>query len=679
MAGEGFRAVPWKLGVAPLLTVVSAFATLAIPLMIWNAKHAIEVFPDSDVDLAAAGRQPNILILAADGSKLGSRGSDLGDPVTLDDLPPYLVDAFLSTEDRRFYQHPGFNPFALVRAMLANYREGRVVQGGSTITQQLVKNLFLSGEQTLSRKVDELHLALWLEARLTKQEILELYLNRIYLGANTYGLSAASDAYFSKTPAELTLGEAALLAGLPKAPSALAPHTNLEGALARSREVIDNLRETRKIDKMTAMVAKADRPTLRPRGVRDTDGYFLDHVAAVLPTLIDETNYDLVITTTLIPEIQTAAENAVQEALYTEEAARKGAEQAALVAYGSDGGIVAMVGGKSYPESQFNRATQARRQPGSAFKPFVYAAAIEAGFDQQTVLVDGPVQVDGWQPTNYRERFLGPLRLREALARSSNTATVQITEAVGRGEVINAARRAGLKSELQPHPSLALGAFEVPLDELTAAYLPFAHQGEIRKPHAVASISTRSGEVLYQWEPLEPQQVFSVKTADRMTDLLKFVTTGGTGRAARVSGLEVAGKTGTTNEWRDAWFVGYSAHLTTGVWVGNDDYEPMDEVSGATYPAKIWSAFMGAAHETPGFEPAPLPMDEVIYASDKDLWQLAGTYAVLKQDLARHAYGVGPQPERRRGLPNLYGLIKRQTVAGRLATDDPPGEYTPRR
>jgi len=678
LAGEGIRAVPWRLGLAPLLTVLSVAITFAVPLMIWNAKHALEVFPDSDVDLAAAGRQPNILILAADGTKLGSRGSDLGEPITLDDLPPYLIDAFLSTEDRQFYQHPGFNPFALLRAMLANYREGRVVQGGSTITQQLVKNLFLSGEQTLSRKMDELQLALWLEARLTKREILELYLNRIYLGANTYGLSAASDAYFSKTPSELTLGEAALLAGLPKAPSALAPHTNLEGALARSREVIDNLRETRRIDEMTAMVAKADRPTLRPRGVRDTDGYFLDHIAAVLPTLIDEGRYDLVITTTLIPELQSAAEDAVQDELYTEEAARKGAEQAALIAYHRNGGIVAMVGGKSYPESQFNRATQARRQPGSAFKPFVYAAAIEAGFDQQTVLVDGPVQVDGWQPTNYRERFLGPLRLREALARSSNTATVQITEAVGRAEVINTARRSGLKSALQPHPSLALGAFEVPLDELTASYLPFANQGKISQPHAITSISTRSGEELYRWEPLEPQQVFSVKTADKMTDLLRFVTTSGTGRAARVQGVEVAGKTGTTNEWRDAWFVGYSAHITAGVWVGNDDYEPMNEVSGATYPARIWSAFMTVAHETEGFEPEPLPMDEVMFASDQDLWQLAGTYALLKQDLSRHAYGTAPQTDRSRKLPSLYGLIKRQTIVGRVATDDPPGEYTPK-
>ncbi|MEM7739354.1 MAG: PBP1A family penicillin-binding protein [Pseudomonadota bacterium] len=677
LIGEGLRAVPWRLGLAPLLTLLSAGVTLLIPLLVWNANQALTVFPEKGVDLAAAGRQPNILILAADGTKLGSRGSDLGEPVTLNDLPDHLVDAFLSTEDRHFYRHPGFNPFALVRATLANWRAGRVVQGGSTITQQLVKNLFLSGEQTLARKLDELHLALWLEARLSKQEILELYLNRIYLGANTYGISAASDAYFSKTPQELDLGEAALLAGLPKAPSALAPHTNLEGALARSREVIDNLLETRRIDEMTAMVAKADAPALRPRGVRNTDGYFLDHIAAILPTLIDDKGYDLVITTTLVPEIQTAGENAIQEALYTEDAMRKGAEQAALIAYDSDGGIVAMIGGKSYPESQFNRATQARRQPGSAFKPFVYAAAIEAGFDPQTVLVDGPVQVDGWQPTNYRERFLGPLRLREALARSSNTATVQITEAVGRGEVINVARRAGLNSALEPHPSLALGAFEVPLDELTAAYLPFAHQGEIRDPHSIKTISTRSGDVLYEWEPATPSQVFSVKTADRMSDLLRFVTTNGTGSAARVPGLEVAGKTGTTNEWRDAWFVGYSAHLTVGVWVGNDDYEPMNKVSGATYPARVWSSFMRTAHEAAGFETKPLLMDERVPVADPDLWQLAGTYAVLKQDLGRHAYGAGPTRERRRSLPSLYGLIKRQTVVGRIATDDQNGEYQP--
>ncbi|MEM9810067.1 MAG: PBP1A family penicillin-binding protein [Pseudomonadota bacterium] len=665
--------LPWTSLRQPALGLASAAMTLAIPLLALNAEAAKTVFPASDVDLASAGRQPNILILGADGIKLGSRGSDLGEPVTLDILPKYVVDAFLSTEDRQFYRHPGFDVAAVLRAILANWRAGGVVQGGSTITQQLVKNLFLSGEQSFSRKHDELHLALWLEARLTKDEILELYLNRIYLGANTYGLSAASSAYFSKNPSELTLSEAALLAGLPKAPSALAPHTNLEGALARSREVIDNLLETRRIDKLTAMVAAVAPPRISLRNARDSDGYFLDHVAAELPRVIDDLNQDVVVITTLSPPIQTAADRAVKDALENDQAIAKGAEHGALIAYDRDGGIVAMVGGRRYEDSQFNRATQARRQPGSAFKPFIYAAAIEAGFDQNTVLVDQPIQVNGWQPTNYKERFLGALRLREALARSSNTTTVQVTEAVGRELVIDTARRAGLKSALEPHPSLALGSFEVPLDELTAAYLPFAHHGQSKATFAIREVRARDGTVLYQRTAPEPLQLFSEQTAERMTDLLHGVTVSGTGSSARVPGHEVAGKTGTTNEWRDAWFVGYSAHLTAGVWVGNDAYDPMEKVSGATYPARIWSAFMAEAHNAAGLDPLPLAKGQEL-RRDPELTSLRGTYALLQSDLERHAYPGQPYSNRNRGIRSLYGLIRRETqpVVGRLATDEDP-------
>ncbi len=658
--GRGFgalgRTVPrgrWlrRLVYRPTGVVLSSAMTLVIPLLALNGEMARSLFPASDTDLQAAGRNPNITILASDGTRLGARGSDLGEAVSLDELPSFVTDSFLATEDRRFFEHPGFDPSAMIRAAVRNWQAGNVVQGGSTITQQLVKNLFLSGEQSFERKFEELHLAFWLEARLSKEQILELYLNRIYLGANTYGLSAASEAYFSKKPQELTLAEAAILAGLPKAPSQLAPSSNYEGALARSHEVIGNLVEAGKIDDLTAKMAVMFPPPLALRNAHDADGHFLDHVAAELKRLLPDLERDVVVRTTLHPESQRAAEAAVTAELGAEIAGTKGAEEAALVAFDRTGGIVAMIGGRSYRDSQFNRATQARRQPGSAFKPFIFLAALEAGFDQDTVLIDRPLQVDGWQPTNYKERFIGPHRMREALARSSNTSTVQVTEAVGRDEVIATARRMGLTSRMAPHPSLALGSFEVTPFELTKAYMPFAHGGFAPEPHVILEVRDRLGRELYTHKHEAPPQVVSARSAAQMTDLLHSVTENGTGRAARIEGHEVAGKTGTTNGWRDAWFVGYSAHMTAGVWVGNDENREMDDVSGATYPARIWQAFMATAHEAQALE--PLPLGETYEAYDPQLWDLSATYAALKNDLTGHAYG-----SRRYRSPGLFDSIR---------------------
>ncbi len=611
---------------------------------------------------------PNITILSAGGEKVGSRGSDLGEPVSLKELPPYVIDAFLATEDRRFYQHPGFDLGALVRAAIINWTAGHVQQGGSTITQQLVKNLFLSGEQTLERKIEELHLALWLEARLSKDEILELYLNRIYLGANTYGLNAASAAYFSKDAAALTLNEAALLAGLPKAPSELAPHVNLEGALSRSREVVANLVEDGRIDQLTAKMAQIVPPDLVLQERRGGNGYFLDHVAVELKRLLPELSTDVIVETTLRSELQAAAEASVTEVL-DETARERGAEQAALVAYDRSGGIVAMVGGRSYRESQFNRATQAQRQPGSAFKPFVFLTAIEAGFETDTVLADGPVSVDGWAPTNYREGHLGGHRIREALARSSNTATVQLTEAVGREEVIHSARRMGLTSDIAAHPSLALGAFEVSLSELTAAYLPFALQGFAPRPYTIERVRSRSGKLLYEREDLNPPRVVSERNAERMTELLRAVVRTGTGRSAQIPAHPVAGKTGTTNDWRDAWFVGYSAHITAGVWVGNDGYDAMSEVSGATYPTAIWKSFMEAAHAD---EDLPvIPLGDSLPPLDPDLQELKRSYAALYDDLLGLSYGSINAPRRTPRRDGIRGILSRPGVIGRVFRREP--------
>ena len=657
----------WRFIGRPIGTAMSTALTVAIPLMAVNAQVAFNTFPDPLTDLSLAGRQPNILILAKDGTELGSRGSDLGDPVDIDTLPPYVVEAFLATEDRNFFEHPGFDPFALLRATLRNWTAGTVVQGGSTITQQLAKNLFLTGDQTIERKFEELHLSLWLEARLTKKEILELYLNRIYLGANTFGLSAASQAYFSKPAEELTLSEAALLAGLPKAPSTLAPLVILDGAIKRSHEVIGNLLETQKITGLTARLAMMEPPTLALRDERDGYGYFLDHVAAELALRAGDANTDLVVTTTLDPVAQRHAEAAVKAVVETDAAKARGATQAALIAYDRRGGIAAMVGGQSYRLSQFNRTTQAKRQPGSAFKPFVYLAAMEAGFDQDTVLVDQPVQVDGWSPKNYRETFLGAHRLREAFARSSNTATVQISEAIGRERIIDAAQQVGINALLEPYPTLPLGVFETSLHDLTAAYMPFAYEGHSPKPHAIASISTRGGQMLYERQIDVAPRVISVRSAEKMTDLLLAVTTSGTGRSARIPGHEVAGKTGTTDDWRDAWFIGYSAHLTAGVWVGNDDSEPMDRVSGATFPAQIWSNFMGQTHVEEDLE--PLSLDHGYFAPDKELYSLKSTYDALRDDLMLRAYGAREYSTRRND--SIGGILRRQMDQGPYVPESP--------
>jgi penicillin-binding protein 1A len=662
---------------------LSTAMTLAIPALAINANVAQKFFPEPGMDLASAGRQPSITILAADGQVLGTRGSDLGEPVRVSELPSFVVDSFLATEDRRFFEHPGFDPMAMVRAALRNYQSGTVVQGGSTITQQLVKNLFLNGEQTFQRKFEELHLALWLEARMSKQEILELYLNRIYLGANTYGLSAASQAYFSKDPAELTLAEASILAGLPKAPSQLAPHANFEGALERSHEVIGNLLEAGRIDELTAQMAVMFPPTLLLRDRAEGDGHFLDHVAAELGEILPDLRGDVVVRTTLAPQAQAAAVRAVQNVLSDQTAEARGAEEAALIAYDREGGIAAMVGGRSYRSSQFNRATQAKRQPGSAFKPFIYLSAIEQGFDPDTLFVDQAVQVEGWEPSNYKERFLGAVRMRRALAVSSNTVTVQLTEAVGRQNVIDTAQRVGIRADMAPHPSIALGVFEIPLDRLTAAYLPFAHRGFATEPYSIKEVRTRGGRVLYTRELELPVRAISERSASAMTDLLQSVSELGTARGARIEGHDIAGKTGTTNGWRDAWFIGYSAHLTAGVWVGNDGNREMQEVSGATYPVRIWQAFMQESHDALGFESLPLRDEEAI-THDHDLRHAATVYQSLTLDLQDRVYGAQTY-----GHDGIGDLLSRPAntggVAGRVAESneyrpsDPPADAAPYR
>ena len=571
---------------------VLIYGTLALGI-IWAGLFLFlaPALPDLS-DLRTMRKSPGIMIVAADGTTLDQRGAFNGVFVPLQTLPPHLAQAVIATEDRRFYQHFGMDVVGFGRAIVANIRAGRIVQGGSTITQQLAKNLYLSPERTVVRKLRELMLAIWLEARLDKDDILAAYLNRVYLGDGTFGVEAASRRYFGKSARQLSLAEAAIIAGLLKAPSRYAPTNDLSRSQARAAQVLRNMVEAGFISEAQATTA-ARAPAVPVKAVQGPHRarYFVDWVHDLLPEWASRTKDDLVVFTTLDPEMQRQAEKAVADALRRYGKSRN-AGQAALVALDRFGAVKAMVGGRSYRESQFNRAVQASRQPGSAFKPFVYLTALEAGMVPETRVTDSPVSVEDWQPQNISGRYAGEVTLKRALAESINTVAVKLSETVGREKVRDTARRMGITSTLSAHPSLALGTSEVTVLELTAAYLPFANGGRGGVPHAVVEIRTRSGDVIYRRRPWPNDRVVETPNVRRMNDMLSEVIRTGTGKAARPGSRPAAGKTGTTQDYRDGWFVGYTADLVAGVWIGNDDNAPMQRGGGGDVPARIWRQFV---------------------------------------------------------------------------------------
>ncbi|ADM09665.1 hypothetical protein PB2503_08049 [Parvularcula bermudensis HTCC2503] len=660
-----------------VLTGFSVACAVGIMGLAVNGRFADSVLPKRDVDLWTINRQPSLTILDRNGEVLGRRGARVADPVPIEELPPYLVEAFLATEDRRFFDHSGFDLRGLARAAVANFRARSVVEGGSTITQQLAKNLFLKPEKTLLRKLEELQYALWLEARLTKSEILSLYLNRTYLGAGAYGVEAAAQAYFSKSARDVTIAEAALLAGLPQAPSYLDPTSNPEGAHRRATEVIENLVETGHLDEVSAGIAKAIPATIAPTTRGPDYGYFLDYIQADLSRRLGAPQEDLIILTTLDPQLQRQAEAAVLTHI-NEDSRELGAEQAALIAFDPAGGIVAMVGGTDYRTSLFNRATSARRQPGSAFKPFVFLAAMEAGLSPQTLVIDRPIKVGKWEPTNYNGYHLGPLRLDSAAARSTNSIAVQLTEGIGRERIIDAARRAGITEPLKPLPSLALGAFELTLHELTAAYLPLADHGREKSPHGILRVENRHGKELYAFSSIEDYYVLEPDKADDTARLLQAVMTRGTGRRGQFGGHDLAGKTGTTNDWHDAWFIGFSRYYTVGVWVGNDENRGMAKISGSTIPLSIWKDFMVAAHE--GKSPRPL-FDDGADNQARPLRDVGSYYSGLQADLYQIAAGQPNYPwaggSREPSGPNDRGFFQRVFGIGDDRRGDPSQQTVP--
>jgi penicillin-binding protein 1A len=519
-------------------------------------------------------------------------------------MPRYLPQAVIATEDRRFYNHFGIDPIGLMRAAIADLAAGHVVEGGSTITQQLAKNLFLTPERNFARKIRETLLALWLEHRFSKDQILEIYLNRVYLGAGTYGVDAAAERYFGIGAGRLDLYQSALIAGLLKAPARFNPMRDRDLAAARTGQVLANMVEAGYITPAQAAAASREQQTLGaiaqvPPGNR----YFADWIAGQAADFVGRTSRDLVIQTTLDPRLQAEGEAAIA-ATIAADGARDRVSQGALVALSPDGAVRAMVGGYRYDSSQFNRATQALRQPGSAFKPFVYLAALEAGVRPSDHFVDGPISVGGWRPRDYGNRYLGDMTVAEALAQSINTIAVQVGLRAGIDNIVATAHRLGIASPLSRDASIVLGTDDVTLLELTAAYAPFANGGQGVWAYGVAEIRDNAGNVLFRRAGTGPGRVVDPEFVGEMNDMLVGVIDRGTGRSAQLP-RPAAGKTGTTQDYRDAWFIGYTADLVAGVWLGNDDNSPMNKVVGGSLPAQTWRRFMLAA--TRGMPVRPLP------------------------------------------------------------------------
>jgi penicillin-binding protein 1A len=599
----GFRKLKLKyrmvigLGVAGAGALMLIFAVMMV--------YYTVVFPDP-LALRNNDRAPLIRILARDGTTIATRGAS-HEYVRLSDLPKSLPAAVVATEDRRFFDHYGVDPSGMLRAMLTNLRAGRFVQGGSTLTQQLAKNLFLTQERTLTRKIAELGLALWLEVRLTKNEILELYLNQVYFGSGAYGVGAASERYFGKPAHDLTLPEAAIIAGLLKAPSKYCPTTNPDGARARGRVVIENMAEAGFISADQEKRALAEPVVFsdqKTANAASDAGYVIDYILDQMPPISSTGDAEVVVQTTLDKALQRTAQKVVKETLEKKGTAF-GASQAALVVLDRDGGIRALVGGRDYAQSQFDRAVKSKRQPGSAFKPFVYLAALEHGLTPDSVATDGPITIGNWSPKNDNNKFAGPVTLRQALAESMNTVAVRLNQDVGQGRTIEVARRLGIRSELHDGPSLALGTSEVSLLEMSGAYAVFSNGGEAVEPHVISRVSLSSGRVVYQSPPPRTDRVASLSEIGALNDMLNAVVVYGTGRRAALPDRPVAGKTGTTQDFRDAWFIGYTSDLTAGVWVGNDDGKPMKRTTGGSLPAEIWKQVMRVANA--GITPSALP------------------------------------------------------------------------
>lgn len=567
---------------------------------------ASDNLPNPDT-LWERSRPVSVQILDRNGGEILVRGAAKEQPVDLDALPFHIPMTVLATEDRRFYNHIGVDPLGITRAFIANLKAGRYVEGGSTLTQQLSKNVFLSSDKKLKRKAQEMILSIWLERDYTKRELLELYLARVYFGGGAWGIEAASDHYFNKPAKDLTLAESAMLAGLLKAPSAYNPFAHPKRAKDRTAIIIQAMDRQNLLAENVKAMALAEEIILHKPQNNHNAQYFIDWIWPIMERHIGIPNQDIVIQTTLDMNAQRLAHTAVNAHLAPE----RGASQGALVSLDGTGGVIAMVGGASYQDSQFNRAVQAKRQPGSAFKPFVYLAALRAGLSPWEQRLDAPITIDGWSPENFSETHKGLLSLQDAFSSSTNSVAVALGEEVGRSAVISTAADFGLK-DLKPYRSLALGAQVTSPLMLTQSYLPFANWGKAHETYGILSISTRDGSPLYDYAAdigAMAAATTSVLSTSELADMNLMMTRTverGTGRRAAVKGHHIGGKTGTTNDFRDAWFIGYAPDIVTGVWVGSDNNAPMNNVTGGTIPAQIFQDYMQAKLGDPSSQRLPL-------------------------------------------------------------------------
>ena len=584
------RKSPWREIRVTLIALI--WLSIVVAGFIAYVAHDL---PDSD-SLTGPKSAPAVTFLAADGSMLARFGAHWGEFVEVREMSPLLPQAVVAIEDRRFYEHGGMDVIGVLRAVWRNITSGSLREGGSTITQQLAKIAFLTPAKSLERKVQELFLAFRLEREFSKDEILTLYLNRVYLGAGSYGVDAAAKRYFGKSARQVGLAEAALLAGLLKAPSRLSPARDLKAAHRRARVVLDSMVAAGFLSAADAAGAKNNPAGLvKQEKLSGAARYFSDWVREQLPAYAGRDAPALTVHTTLDPVLQRAAEAALARGL--KDSSRRAVQEGALVALSPDGAVLAMVGGRDYAVSQFNRASQALRQPGSAFKTIVYLAGMEAGLTPGDMFEDAPIEIAGWAPRNYNGEYRGPVSLRDAFAASINSVAVRVGQHAGIDKVVKLARRLGIQSDLPPDASLSLGSGDVSLIELTAAYAPLAGDGALTLPHGIREVQNRGGDIVYARSGSGAGRVVSPEAAAAMRDLLRAVITAGTGRAAALAPElgPAYGKTGTSQNFRDAWFVGFAGNVVAGVWLGNDGGKPMKGVTGGGAPAVIWRDFMSRA------------------------------------------------------------------------------------
>ncbi|MDX3965110.1 MAG: PBP1A family penicillin-binding protein [Bradyrhizobium sp.] len=613
----------WKRWV--FIEPLSEAATLGLGGLVVMLTLAIPAFRETADEDWLKKSDLAVTFLDRYGNPIGGRGIKHNDSIPLEDFPDVLIKATLATEDRRFYEHFGIDIAGTARALVTNAQAGGVRQGGSSITQQLAKNLFLSNERTIERKVNEAFLAIWLEWRLTKNEILKLYLDRAYMGGGTFGVDGAAHFYFNKSARDVTLAEAAMLAGLFKAPTKYAPHINLPAARARANVVLDNLVDAGFMTEGQVFGARRNPAFAVDRRDEASPNYYLDYAFDEMRKLVDTfpksyTERVFVVRLAIDANVQKAAEDAVENQL-RQFGRDYHATQAATVVADLDGGIRAMVGGRDYGASQFNRATDAYRQPGSSFKPYVYTTALLNGYTPNSIVVDGPVCIGNWCPQNYGHSYSGSVTLTQAITRSINVVPVKLSieigrrdqpkapnpAKIGRAKIVEVARRFGLKAPLPDTPSLPIGSDEVTVLEHAVAYATFPNRGKAVTPHAVLEVRTGAGDLVWRWDRdgPKPRQAIPASVAADMAGMMSHVVSEGTARRAALDGIPTAGKTGTTNAYRDAWFVGYTGNFTCAVWYGNDDYSPTNRMTGGSLPAQTWHDIMLAAHQ--GVEVREIP------------------------------------------------------------------------